>query len=149
MHTARDSTGARRIGPLVLLVGFHLSLVLLPARAQAPPEDDPFAGVEEMIVFGKETIGTLTDAAVSVTSFDASDLAALGVEDISDISQFTPNLEIRTAGSTAATFAHFQLHDASPDRLLAGFGLRRRQPRCLPGRHSAQHVRHVGVALAL
>lgn len=104
MHTARDSTGARRIGPLVLLVGFHLSLVLLPARAQAPPEDDPFAGVEEMIVLGKETIGTLTDAAVSVTSFDASDLVALGVVDISDISQFTPNLEIRTAGSTAATF---------------------------------------------
>jgi iron complex outermembrane receptor protein len=91
-----------------LLAGLVAGLLVFGTSGSSIAQDaagaDPFAGVEEMVVLGSETVGTLTDATVSVTSFDASDLEALGVGDVSDVAQFTPNLEIRTAGSTAATF---------------------------------------------
>ena len=66
----------------------------------APPGSD----VEEIVVQGQAGQGIESDATVSVTAFDASDLEALGVGDVSDIARFTPNLEIRTAGSTTPTF---------------------------------------------
>jgi len=72
-----------------------------PTPAQS---DTPSADVEEILVQGKAGPGIEVDAAVSVTSFDAGDLQAMGVEDVSDLAKFTPNLEIRTVGSTAATF---------------------------------------------
>jgi outer membrane receptor protein involved in Fe transport len=39
-----------------------------------------------------------------VTAFSAADLVALGAANIADLSAFTPNLEIVTAGATSATF---------------------------------------------
>jgi iron complex outermembrane receptor protein len=64
----------------------------------------PATEVEEIVIKGKAGPGIEIDAAVSVTSFDAEDLQAMGVEDVSDLARFTPNLEIRTAGATTATF---------------------------------------------
>lgn len=66
--------------------------------------DSLFQGVEEMFVYGQPTVGVGLDSAVSVTAFDQGELDALGVQDVSDIAQFTPNLEIRTASATAGTF---------------------------------------------
>ena len=77
-------------------------------QASGPPaagaDSDPFADVEEMIVVGSENVSSLTTSSTSVTSFDAIKLESMGVGNIADIAAFTPNLEIRTAGSTAATF---------------------------------------------
>ncbi len=66
--------------------------------------DDPFSGVEEMLVVGSPQADLLTSSASSVTRFDADLLQAVGAEDISDLSQITPNLEIRTADATSPTF---------------------------------------------
>ena len=66
--------------------------------------EDPFAGVEQMIVFGSGTSDLLTSATESVTRFDADLIQAIGAEDISDLAQITPNLEIRTADATSPTF---------------------------------------------
>ncbi|MBK7950602.1 MAG: TonB-dependent receptor [Deltaproteobacteria bacterium] len=57
---------------------------------------DPFAGVEEMVVVGTGAAALLQTQEVSAIKFDANYLQALGASDLSDISQFTPNLEIRT-----------------------------------------------------
>jgi len=65
---------------------------------------DDFSGIETIEISGKKGQGVALDAAESVTAFDSDDLEALGVSDISDISRVTPNLEIRTAGSTTANF---------------------------------------------
>ena len=65
------------------------------------PSDE---GVEEIVIQGQRTQGIETDATVSVTEFDSAELTALGVQDVADVAQFTPNLEIRTAGSTTPTF---------------------------------------------
>ncbi len=56
------------------------------------------------MVVGSSSKSLLLDAAVSVTAFDTEDLDALGATELSDLAAFTPNLEIRSAGGTAATF---------------------------------------------
>lgn len=71
----------------------------LSAEAATPSSD-----VEEILVTGEASVGVLPDESVSVTAFDSDDLLALGVENIADVAQYTPNLEIRTVGSSTATF---------------------------------------------
>jgi outer membrane receptor protein involved in Fe transport len=79
-----------------------------PAEAPAPaakPKPAPRSGIEEIVVRGAESEAAKDfEAADSVTGFGAEDLAALGVQDISDLASFTPNLEIVTAGATTPTF---------------------------------------------
>jgi len=100
-HTAR----LRRLLVLVALAG---SPLLLPgdlsAQGAEAAESDPFAGVEEMIVVGSELLDTLNATSTSVTAFDSMQLEALGVSNVSDVAAFTPNLEIRAASATTATF---------------------------------------------
>jgi iron complex outermembrane receptor protein len=74
------------------------------AQAARSPANVPSEGVEEILVTGEAGQGIEADASVSVTSFGADDLAALGVADVSDLAAFTPNLEIRAVGGTSATF---------------------------------------------
>ncbi len=79
-----------------------------PSHAQtdsADQEEDPWSGVEEMLVLGGEggALGLLEDTG-SVTSFDASDLAAYGIENTTDLAAFTPNLEIVQNSATEASF---------------------------------------------
>jgi iron complex outermembrane receptor protein len=66
--------------------------------------ENPWGGVEVMVVVGQSRANLLTSATQSVTRFDADTLQALGVENISDLAQITPNLEIRTADATSPTF---------------------------------------------
>ena len=91
----------------VVTVGFGLLWPTGPATAQdSGAGDDVWAGVEEMVVSGSTAGGILADVARSnsVTAFSSDDLEAIGAADISDIANFTPNLEIVTAGATAPTF---------------------------------------------
>jgi outer membrane receptor protein involved in Fe transport len=82
-------------------LSFALTLLAAPlAGAQESDED-----IEEIVVLGAESEASGDFAAAdSVTGFGAEDLAALGVQDISDLASFTPNLEIVTAGATTPTF---------------------------------------------
>ncbi|MBW2691324.1 MAG: TonB-dependent receptor [Deltaproteobacteria bacterium] len=52
--------------------------------------------IEEILITGEKQ-NTLQDAPTSSTSFSASDLQALRIEDIADLADYTPNLEINTA----------------------------------------------------
>lgn len=64
----------------------------------------PSSDMEEIVIRGEAAVGIEADAAVSITSFGADDLESLGVQDVSDVSKYTPNLEIRTVGSTSPSF---------------------------------------------
>jgi len=66
--------------------------------APAPP------GVEVIRVRGRPLAAIETDVPESVTQFDAAAMEAIGAEDVSDLAKVSPNVEIRTAGATAATF---------------------------------------------
>jgi outer membrane receptor protein involved in Fe transport len=52
--------------------------------------------IEEILITGEKQ-HTLQDAPTSSTSFSAGDLQALRIEDIADLADYTPNLEINTA----------------------------------------------------
>ena len=69
------------------------------------PADPPDSDIEEIVVLGAESEATADfEAADSVTGFGAEDLAAIGAQDIADLAEFTPNLEIVTSGATTPTF---------------------------------------------
>jgi outer membrane receptor protein involved in Fe transport len=67
--------------------------------AIAPPP-----GVEVIRVRGRPLTAIETEVPESVTQFDAAAMEAIGAENVSDLAKVTPNVEIRTAGATAATF---------------------------------------------
>ena len=75
-----------------------------------PPEGEsaassPRGEVEEILVRGQAQSGFRLEAeSSSVTEFGSEDLTALGIEDVADLAEFTPNLEIVQASSTTATF---------------------------------------------
>ncbi len=87
-----------------------LALLLAPGAAVAQGEGAtdapaPPPGVEEIVIIGVRTsAGVSADEMVSVTQFDASALEAMGVDSVADLAPYTPNLEIRSVGSTATTF---------------------------------------------
>jgi len=57
---------------------------------------DQASDIEEILVTGEKQ-NSLQDAPTSSTSFSAGELQALRIEDISDLADYTPNLEINTA----------------------------------------------------
>jgi iron complex outermembrane recepter protein len=86
---------------------FLLSLApFQTAFAQAEAEqEDVWAGIEEMLVVGSgaSALGMLSETG-SVTAFSADDLSAYGIENTTDLADFTPNLEIVQNSATTATF---------------------------------------------
>jgi len=108
-------TPARKFTPTILLV-LIVSMVGLHGVASGQEDSfdsdearpsgtggsaaSPWLGVEEMVVTGSSGVGLVLDAPTSVTAFDAAELEALGISDVDSIAAFTPNLEIRNAGST-------------------------------------------------
>ena len=76
---------------------------LAGAQEASESAEDPWSDVETMVVVGSGSVDALTSTSISVTAFDSSELEAIGASDVSDVAAFTPNLEIRTAGSTNAT----------------------------------------------
>ena len=86
-----------------ILLALLFSLPGSSQERESRASDDPWAGVEEMVVTSTGLIDSLTSGTVSVTAFDSTDLEAMGASDVSDVAAYTPNLEIRTAGSTTAT----------------------------------------------
>ena len=71
-----------------------------PASQRSAPPDD----IDVIRVLGPSQSQIDTSTPTSATQFDRETLQSLGAVDISDLAEVTPNLEIRTAGSTAPTF---------------------------------------------
>ncbi|MFK7898125.1 MAG: TonB-dependent receptor [Myxococcota bacterium] len=101
----------RRSSPLSILIALAaVSLVaLVPGIAASQSNDadadaDPWAGVDELVVYGSQAYGLTKDASVAVTSFNTEDLLEKGITDIPSLAQFTPNLEIKTTGATTPIF---------------------------------------------
>ncbi|MCR9095461.1 MAG: TonB-dependent receptor [bacterium] len=84
------------LGHLVRIFAVFLLAMGASGQARAQAEDDPFAGIEEMVVVGTGASSLFQGQEVSAIAFDSDYLEAIGASDISDVAQFTPNLEIRT-----------------------------------------------------
>jgi iron complex outermembrane recepter protein len=89
------------------LTAFAVVAVALAVHAEdtsSAVDDDPWIGVEEMLVTGGSTVGLLSDVTTSSIAFDATELTAIGAQDVSDLARFTPSLEINTTSATTPTF---------------------------------------------
>ena len=95
----------RSRGLLMLFAG----LVAMPAFAG----DDPYDGVEEMIVEEEGGMPAFFHDTISAIAFDSDYLEAIGAEDLADVSTFTPNVEIRTPFAAS-----------NPTLFIRGVGLR-------------------------
>jgi len=109
------STLLARGSAVALLVGvvwIGLAAQLAGAQDEVVAED-PFAGIEEMVVTG--TAGVLTGQAemTSVLGFDATELLEARITDIGSLAEYTPNLEIKTGASSVS----------SPTIFIRGIGL--------------------------
>lgn len=126
LHAQWREPRPRRSPPLVsaslLVIAFLFVFVTASAWAQDSAEtgfdesDDPWVGVEVMMVTGNAGAAQALLGTTSVTAFDSGTLAALQIENISDIAAYTPNLEIVVAGTTSPTLfiRGVGLNDFSP-----------------------------------
>ena len=87
--------------------------VSLDQLAEGEEEEDRFKGVEEILVTSQAGGKNLQDVGVSVSAFDSDYLEALGAQNIGDIAQFTPNLDIRSVFAAS-----------NPTLFIRGVGLR-------------------------
>jgi len=96
-HSPKDVARASFLATtLVLLLTFCLSFSAFAqaGNGQGDQQQDPWAGVEQLIVTGTGGTAALLEAPSSVVAFDNEDLAAIGAQNVGDIAEFTPNLEI-------------------------------------------------------
>ncbi|MEE3328909.1 MAG: TonB-dependent receptor [Myxococcota bacterium] len=88
----------------------QVSLDQLP---EGEVDTDQYKGVEEILVTSQAGAQNLQDVGVSVSAFDSDYLEALGAQNIGDIAQFTPNLDIRSVFAAS-----------NPTLFIRGVGLR-------------------------
>lgn len=71
-----------------------------------PSTSDPDQGVEDIVVTAQRREERLQDAPLSVTALSAGGLEARGIDNLGDVSNFAPNLELhptnRPAGGGSA-----------------------------------------------
>jgi iron complex outermembrane receptor protein len=76
------------------------------AQELDPEAADPWAGIEEMVVVGGNAGALLVEKTTSAIAFDAADLQVERISNVADLSNLTPNLEIKSpfAASNAVFF---------------------------------------------
>ena len=79
---------------VVLSFGVSAPETVRAQSATTLPADDPWAGVEELVVTGSGSVEALLAAPTSVVAFDQNELNAIQADNISDLAEYTPNLEI-------------------------------------------------------
>jgi iron complex outermembrane receptor protein len=81
--------------------------VLLAGLVAAAPVTQAQAILEEVLVTAQRKAESLQDAPIAITAFQAEDIAARGIRDVQDISNFVPNINIAPSpgGDTGATIA--------------------------------------------
>ena len=82
----------------------------------------PSKDVQEMVVLATGRDDLLKDLSISMTSFGASEIKSLRIQNIADLADYTPNLEINTRSAASnpeevaakATLAKKSAEEASP-----------------------------------
>lgn len=62
----------------------------------APPEKPKFGGIEEIVVTTQHREQRLQDVPISAMAFSEAEIEQSRITDVSDLSDYTPNLEIKT-----------------------------------------------------
>jgi outer membrane receptor protein involved in Fe transport len=87
--------------------------VLLPIEADDTAAPEPSRDVEEMVVLATGRDDFLKDLSISTTSFSTAEIKALRIQNIADLAEYTPNLEINTRSAAS-----------NPTLFIRGIGLK-------------------------
>ena len=88
-------------------------LLPIPSEADDAAVPEPSAGIDEMVVLGTGRDDFLKDLSISATSFSAAEIKALRIQNIADLAEYTPNLEINTRSAAS-----------NPTLFIRGIGLK-------------------------
>lgn len=78
------------------------------ARAAAPaPADAPAGQVAEIVVTAQKRSENLQKVPIAITTFSGETLKQNQINNVADVAQYTPNLNVSTAGSGSASSASF------------------------------------------
>ena len=72
-------------------------LLAMPLAAPAADSASAWVPIGEMIVTARKREESVLEVPVAVTAFSASDIAALGLTDITDLARFTPGMAMNSA----------------------------------------------------
>ncbi len=108
----RPAPSIRTIGVFVSILVGVVTISSRVARSDDSTTDDAWAGIEEMVVIGVRTMAPI-EVSDSALEFSGLELEAANVADISDLADFTPNLEIKTGASSVS----------NPTIFIRGIGL--------------------------
>ena len=86
-----------RIG-LALVLAVSLGVPAL-AQDEAPEASEPDVGIDEIIVTATKIEQSIRDVPISISAFQADDLAKRGVEDLTDLQRVTPSLIVGSSNS--------------------------------------------------
>src|SRR5262245_12736809 len=84
-----------------------------PEAQKAAPAPTAFGNIEVITVKGSHRDELLQDTSVSVTSFDTKELEDLRIQNIADLAEYTPNLDINTRSAAS-----------NPTLFIRGIGLK-------------------------
>src|SRR5262245_31615291 len=84
-----------------------------PEAQKAAPAPTAFGNIEVITIRGSHRDDLLQDTAVSVTSFNTKELEDLRIQNISDLAEYTPNLDINTRSAAS-----------NPTLFIRGIGLK-------------------------
>jgi outer membrane receptor protein involved in Fe transport len=87
--------------------------VLLPIEADDSAAPEPSGDIEEMVVLATGRDDFLKDLSISATSFSTAEIKALRIQNIADLAEYTPNLEINTRSAAS-----------NPTLFIRGIGLK-------------------------
>jgi outer membrane receptor protein involved in Fe transport len=88
-------------------------LLPIPSEADDAAVPEPSTGIDEMVVRGTGRDDFLKDLSISGTSFSAAEIKSLRIQNIADLAEYTPNLEINTRSAAS-----------NPTLFIRGIGLK-------------------------
>ncbi|MBN8819951.1 MAG: TonB-dependent receptor [Sphingomonas sp.] len=102
----RAPIASSRVRSMILAGSALATLMASPVFAQSSESSDDF-GVADIIVTAERRATSLQNTPISIVALTEELVAAKGIEDLQDLSRFTPNLSItpsRGGGNNAANF---------------------------------------------
>jgi len=83
-----------KIKPLAFAIACAVSGQAFAAAEAPAVEDNANKGVERISVTAQKRVSTLQETPIAITAFNAESLENLGIEDISDVNNLSPNVRI-------------------------------------------------------
>ncbi|MBN7796504.1 TonB-dependent receptor [Parahaliea mediterranea] len=81
-----------------------LAAAIAPAAAQDPIDSPRRASaLEEVIVTAQKREESLQDAPIAISAFSSADIENMGVEQVTDVTHFTPNMSLHRQSASNAT----------------------------------------------